>query len=139
MSAIVFKKAHLVVESNLSSQVQSITLNLTKEAPQSTAMGDDSHEYLADALKDGSFDVTFRTDYAAGAVDATLWSLFSSTVAGGVDFVIRPSTDAKSTSNPEFTGKCHLTNYSPISGSVGDVATTPSNFQITGDVGRDAS
>ena len=138
MAAIVLKKAHLLINSvDLSAHIQSITLNLTKEAPQSTVMGDDSHEYIADALKDGSFDVTFRSDYAASQVDATLWAIFNGTAA--VAFVIRPSTEAKSASNPEFTGNCLLSNYTPIGGSVGDLATTPSNFQVTGDVGRDAS
>ena len=138
MAAIVLKKAHFEVNTvDLSAEIQSITLNLTKEAPQSTAMGDDSHEFIADGLKDGSFDVTFRADYTSGSVDATMWAIFNGTAA--VAWVIRPSTVAKSTSNPEYTGNCLLTNYTPITGSPGDLATTPSNFQVTGDVGRDAS
>ena len=138
MAAIVLKKAHLEVNTvDLSAEIQSITLNLTKEAPQQTAMGDDSHEFIADGLKDGSFDVTFRADYASGSVDATMWAIFNGTAA--VAFVLRPSTAAIGTSNPEFTGSCLLSNYSPITGSVGDLATTPSNFQVTGDVARATS
>ncbi len=138
MAAIILKKAHLLINAvDLSAEIQSITLNLTKDGPQSTAMGDDSHEFLPDGMKDGSFDVTFRADYASGSVDATLWGIFNGTTT--VAFVIRPSTAAKSTSNPEFTGSCLLSNYTPITGSPGDVATSPSNFQITGDVARDAS
>lgn len=138
MASITLKDAHLTVNSvDLSDQIQQVTVNLSKDAPQSTAMGDNSHEYLADGLNNATFSVTFRGDYAAGETDATLWGIYSGSSA--VAFVLKPNGSSTSTSNPAYSGNCILTDWTPISGSVGDLATVPATFQVTGDVSRATS
>jgi hypothetical protein len=138
MAAITLKDAHITINSvDLSDKIQTISVELSQDLPQSTAMGDDAHEYLADGLKDATFSLTWRADYAASQVDATLWGIYS----GGalVPFVIKPNGAATSTTNPAYSGNCALQNYSPVTGSVGDQATTPASFQVSGDVARATS
>lgn len=138
MATQVLKNAHFTVNSvDQSDHIASITVTRTKDTPEDTSMGDDSRSYLADGLKGATISVTFYADYAASQTDASLDTIYDS--ASAVTFALRPSADAKSTSNPEFTGSCILTDYTAISGSVGDVASQPANFLVTGDVTRATS
>ena len=67
-------------------------------------------------------------------MDATLFALVGQ--AAVVALVIRPDAGAKSATNPEYTGNALLASYSPIGGSVGDVAAAPVTFVGTGDLAR---
>ena len=135
MASIVLKKVHLTVNSvDLSAEIQQISFDRSKDLPQTTAMGDDSHEYLADGLKNSTMTVTFRGDYTAGSVDASLDVMYDLTAA--FTYILRPKTDVIGVTNPEFTGSTILQNYGPIAGSVGDQAAIAATFQNTGDVAR---
>ena len=135
MASIVLKDASLTVNSvDLSAFIQQITLNRTKDTPQSTAMGDNSHEYLADGLKNGTFTATFRGDYAAGNVDPTLDTIYDLTAT--TTFEILPNGGSVGVTNPKFAGACIITDYGPVDGSVGDQATVAASFQVSGDITR---
>jgi hypothetical protein len=71
-------------------------------------------------LKDWSFSPTFAQDFAANAVDATLYPLI------GTEFAveIRPTNAAASATNPKFTGNGMLFGYEPINGAIGAHAET---------------
>ena len=137
MATRVLKNAHLTVNSvDLSDEVQQIALNLTTDTPEDTAMGDNARSYLP-GLNNATFTVTFNSDYTTGNGDATLWTIYSG--AAAVTFALRPDAGATSTSNPEYTGSVILTDFGPVDGSVGDLATTAATFQVTGDVSRATS
>jgi len=83
-------------------------------------------------LKEGSLTLQFNQDYAASAVDATLWPLLgtNATVA------IRPTSSAISTSNPSYTAVVVVTDYTPVSGQIGDLATLSITLPTSGTVSR---
>jgi hypothetical protein len=83
-------------------------------------------------LKEGSLTLQFNQDYAASAVDATLWPLLgtNATVA------IRPTSSAISSSNPSYTAICLVTDYTPVSGQIGDLATLSITLPTSGTVSR---
>lgn len=138
MAAITMKDAHFTVNSvDLSDHVSSITLNLSKDTPEDTAMGDDSRSYLADGLNTATIDVTFNADYAASEVDATNWTIFSGSSA--VAFIVKPNGGTTATANPKYTGNCILSDWTPVGGSVGDTAQVTVSYQVTGDVSRATS
>lgn len=138
MSAITLKNASLVLNSvDLSAYIQSVTFNRTKDTPQITAMGDDSHVYLGDGLRNATISVTFKADYDSGTVDATLATAYDSDTA--VTFVLKPQNAATSTSNPAFSGSVIVTDYTPLGGSIGDAASQTASLQVTGDVSRATS
>jgi hypothetical protein len=76
-------------------------------------------------LKDWSASIDFAQDYAAAQVDATMFPLVGSTFA----VEIRPTSGARSATNPAYTGTGILESYQPIGGSVGDEATTTVSIQ----------
>lgn len=135
MASFVLKDASLVLDGvDLSNHVLSIAVSRSKDAPQNTAMGDDDHTYLADGLKDATLTVTFKQDFAAGSVDATLNSVYDDTAT--VVAVIKPTSAAVSATNPSFTASVICTDYGPIDGGVGDVATTSATLKVSGAVTR---
>ena len=83
-------------------------------------------------LKEGSLTLTFNQDYAASTVDATLWPLLGSQAT----VVIKPTSSAVGTSNPAYTAVCVVTDLTPVSGTVGDLATFSVTWPTTGTVSR---
>lgn len=83
-------------------------------------------------LKEGSLTLTLNQDYAAGAVDATLWPLLGTNAT----VVLKPANTAVSTANPSYTVVALVTDSTPISGQIGDLATLSLTWPTTGAVVR---
>lgn len=83
-------------------------------------------------LKEGSLTLNFNQDYAATTVDATLWPLLGSNAT----VVIKPTSSAVSSSNPAYTAICLVTDLTPVSGQIGDLATFSVTWPTTGTVSR---
>src|SRR5574341_608146 len=95
-------------------------------------MGDNSVSRLA-SLKDFSLEITWNQDYAAANVDATLFPLVG---AAAFPVKVRPTTSAISATNPEYQGNCILTEYTPLDGTVGDLAKATTTMPGSGDLTR---
>jgi hypothetical protein len=83
-------------------------------------------------LKEGSLTLQFNQDYAASAVDATLWPLLGSNAT----VVIKPTSTAVSSSNPAYTAIALVTDLTPVSGQIGDLATFSVTWPTSGTVSR---
>jgi len=83
-------------------------------------------------LKEGSVTLQFNQDYAASAVDATLWPLLGSNAT----VVIKPTSTAVSSSNPSYTAIALVTDLTPVSGQIGDLATFSVTWPTNGTVSR---
>ena len=119
---------------DLSDHVRSITLSYNAEQGDITAMGDSTRQRIG-GLKDWSVSIEFNQDYAAGEVDATLFSQVGSTLA----FVGKATSGAVSATNPSFSGTALLESYQPLGGSIGDVHVSPVNLVAAGDLTRATS
>jgi hypothetical protein len=83
-------------------------------------------------LESGEVSITWKNDYAVGALDDTMWALRRSVVT----FTARADADAVSTSNPQYSGSILINKWAPISGSVGDVAEVDTSFPLSGPMAR---
>lgn len=83
-------------------------------------------------LKEGSLTLNFNQDYAATTVDATLWPLLGSQAT----VVIKPTSSAVSSANPAYTAICLVTDLTPVSGQIGDLATFSVTWPTSGTVTR---
>jgi hypothetical protein len=83
-------------------------------------------------LKEGTVTLQFNQDYAASTVDATLWPLLGSTAT----VVIKPTSSAVSSSNPTYTAVALVTDLTPVSGQIGDLATFSVTWPTSGTVSR---
>lgn len=83
-------------------------------------------------LKEGSLTLQFNQDYAASAVDATLWPLLGTQAT----VVIKPTSTAVSATNPAYTAIVVVTDYTPVSGNIGDLAVLSITLPTTGAISR---
>ena len=116
---------------NLSDHVQSITLNLNADIQEDTSMGS-TYKTRLGGLKDWSVDVTFKQDFTAAKVDATLFGILGK--AG--TFTGKPTSAVVGATNPSYSGEVILATYPPFGNAVGELATVSAQFQGNGTLTR---
>jgi hypothetical protein len=115
----------------LSTSLASVTLDITADEVETTAFGS-SYRTRIGGLKDASVSLDFHQDFGAGSIDALLFPLLGSTVA----VKIVPTSGTVTSSNPEYSMSCLVTQYQPFAGAVGDLATLSVTWPVSGEVTR---
>ncbi|WP_157251125.1 radical SAM protein [Nonomuraea typhae] len=115
----------------LSAFARSATLKVEAAELDDTAFGDTFHSRIG-GLKDWSVDIEFNSDFAASAVDATLWPLLGTTTT----VKIRATSAAISSTNPEYSGTVLVKEVNPMGNSVGDLATVSVSWPGAGTLSR---
>jgi hypothetical protein len=115
----------------LASYLTQVELKASANDITTTAFGSTWVTRVA-GLKEGSLTLQFNQDYAASTVDATLWPL----LGANATVVIKPTSTATSSSNPAYTAVCLVTDLTPVSGQIGDLATFSVTWPTTGTVSR---
>lgn len=114
---------------DLSAFVTSVALSYESEAQDDTAMGDDTRSMLG-GLKNWSAEIEFNQDFAAAALDDSLFSR----VGNIATLTIRhDATNAVSSTNPSFSGSALLSSYPPFGNSVGEKMSSRATFLPGGD------
>ncbi len=116
---------------NLSTSINSVTLDITADEIETTAFGS-TYRTRIGGLKSGSVSLDFMQDFAAGSVDALLFPLMGSTVA----VKIAPTSGTITATNPEYRFTALVTQYQPFAGAVGDLATLSVTWPVSGEVTR---
>jgi hypothetical protein len=116
---------------NLSARVESVTLDLSKDDLDITAMGDGGHQHVG-TLENSKLTVSFWQDFASSQVDAILLPVFQGGTA--VPFKLVSSGSVASATNPMYSGNVVLIDYAPIGGKVGDALMAPTQFVVSGSV-----
>jgi len=117
---------------DISSSLSGASLEITVEEVDKTSLGSAGWREVAAGLKSGSVTLNYQQDFGASAVDATLFPLIGT--EGTV--VIRPASGTISATNPAYTATVLISQYTPISGSVGDLATFDVTFPTVGAITR---
>lgn len=130
MATLVMTDAYFLVNAvNLSGWCRSLTLNYEAEMLDDTTFGTTGTRSNRPGLKNWSIDAEFLQDYAAGAVDATLFSLVG---AAAFAIEVRPTSAAVGATNPKYTGNAVLESYPPLSGEVGALSSVSATFRSGG-------
>lgn len=119
---MIFKDAYVKLDSNdISSYVMSATLNTESATQDSHTMGDNWTEVEL-GLKSWSLELELKQSFTNTELDSILWPYFNngSTIA----IEVRPTSSAVGANNPKWTGNAVLPAYTPMQGSVGDLAST---------------
>jgi hypothetical protein len=123
----------------VANRIKSCTLNYEAAELETTAFSSSTgpipQRYVA-GMTNWSADVELYQDYAASSVDALMFPLI-----GADDVVMRIaiSTTGVDATNPQYTGNCLLTRYTPFGGSVGEVAMTSITLRGTGVLTRNTA
>ena len=135
MATLVYTNAKLEINGvDLSSHTSEVSLNYGSEMQDETAMGDGSRINKG-GLKTWSIDATFHQDFAAAAVDATLFSLVGTTVC----VEIRPQNICSTVINPTYSAIGVIESYNPVGGSVGALLDAPVTISSAGTLNRASS
>jgi hypothetical protein len=134
MAKFVVKDPVVVVGgSTVTASCASASISIEADDIETTSFGTDGWKTHIGGLKGGSVDFEFHQDFGSGGIDSLLWPLLGGTAAVS----IRPGgTAAVGTTNPEYQFDVMVSQYSPISSAVGDLATVSVSFPITGAVTR---
>lgn len=118
----------------LSGFVRGVTLNVSADELDDSAMGDTYRSRIG-GLKSFSVSPEFNSDFAASAVDATIWPLLGTTTT----VKVRPTSSAIGATNPEYSGSVLVSQYNPFGNSVGDLATVSVQWPGAGTLSRATS
>lgn len=140
MAELVFKNAYVkfgtsaAPTTTLLARVKTVRLNLSVEALDRTGMTSSGRKRIA-GLKDGGLTVDYIADYADNMVDekiSDMWGLTSSNCW----WEVRPTTAARSASNPAYVGKFVMTSFTPASGGVGELGMFSCTLVADGAISR---
>lgn len=110
----------------LSDHANKVTVNDTRDEVDITAFGASS-KAITKGLGDASISVDFFQDFAAGKVHATLQPLIGSTTPVTVE--VRPTSAARSATNPAAVMSGLLMNYNFLDGGIGEATKITAEFK----------
>ena len=132
MARIVLTNAYITINSvNLSSFVTSVTLTTTDDVIETTAFGSSARTRVA-GLIDNSVAIEFQQDYAASAVEATINAAGASLVGTVTSIVVKPNGATTAADNPAYTFSALVSEWTPLNGAVGELATASVTWPISG-------
>ena len=117
---------------NISDALSGASLEITVEEVDKTSLGSGGWREVAAGLRSGSITLNFMQDYAVGAIDSLLYPLIGTEAT----VVIRSSSATVSASNPAYSAVVLISQYTPIAGAVGDLATFDVTFPTIGAITR---
>ena len=132
MARIVLTNAYITINGvNLSDHIGSVTLTTTDDVIETTAFGTSARTRVA-GLADNSVALEFHQDYAANSVEATINAAGSSLVGTVTTIVVKPNGATTAADNPSYTFSALVSEWTPLNGAVGELATASVTWPITG-------
>jgi IMP cyclohydrolase len=135
MARIVLTNAYVLINSvNLSDHIASITLTTTDDVIETTAFGSSARTRIG-GLADNSVALEFHQDYAAANVEATING--SPSLVGTVTAVIvKPNGATTAADNPAYSFNALVSEWTPLNGAVGELATASVTWPIDGNISK---
>ena len=135
MAALVLTNAYITINSvNLSDHIASVTLTTADDVIETTAFGSTARTRVA-GLGDNSIALEFHQDYATSNVEATIYPLLGSTTT----VVVKPNGSTTAATNPSYTFTTLVSEWTPLNGAVGELATASVTWPISGDITKAVS
>jgi hypothetical protein len=139
MARLVLTNAYVTINSvNLSDHVSSVTLTTSDDIVETTAFGSTARTRVA-GLADNSVALEFQQDYAASSVEATINATGSSLVGTTTTIVVKPNGATTAADNPAYTFTALVSEWTPLSGAVGELATASVTWPISGAITKAVS
>ena len=128
MARIVLTDAKITVNGvNLSNYCTSVTLNTTTDVVETTAFSSTAAKTRIAGLQDNSVTLEFAQDYGTSLVEATIYPLVGNTTT----VTVSPTSTTSATS-PSYSFTALCSEWQPLSGGVGELATASVTWPISG-------
>jgi hypothetical protein len=136
MARLVLTNAYVTINGvNLSDHIASITLTTTDDVVDTTAFSSTAARTRVAGLADNSVALEFHQDYAAANVEATIYPLVGSTTA----VVVKPNGSTTAADNPSYSFTALVSEWTPLGGAVGELATASVTWPISGAITKAVS
>jgi len=133
MARIVLTNAYITINGvNLSDHIASVTLTTNTDVVETTAFGSTARTRIS-GLFDNSVALEFHQDYAASSVEATIYPLVG---AASTAIVVKPNGSTTSATNPAYTFNALVSEWTPLNGAVGELATASVTWNIDGAISK---
>ena len=136
MARIVLTNALVTVNAvDLSDYVASVTLNSSIDVVETTAFSSTAALTRIGGLADNSISLEFHQDYASGEVEATIYPLIGTVTT----VTVKPVNTTTSASNPLYTASALVSEWTPLNGAVGELATASVTWPVSGAIAKTTS
>jgi hypothetical protein len=125
---------------DLSDHVAQVTIQSTYDVLETTAFAGGNVPAAAKTrtagLVDNSVTMEFHQDFAAASVEATIYPLLGTVAA----VTVKPNSSALAgADNPEYQFNCVVSDWTPLNGAVGELATASVTWPVTGPIVKDVT
>jgi len=135
MARLVLTNAYITINGvNLSDHIASITLTTTDDVIETTAFGSSARTRVG-GLADNSVALEFHQDYATSSVEVTIYPLIGTTTA----VVVKPNGSTTAADNPAYSFNSLVSEWTPLNGAVGELATASVTWPIDGAITKAVS
>jgi len=129
MARIVLTNAFISVGGvDLSDLVSSVSLSSTFDVVETTAFSSSATKTRVAGLADNSITLEFHQDYATGEVEQTIYPLLGTVAA----VIVKPNGATTSAFNPSYTCQAVISEWTPLNGAVGELATASVSWPVSG-------
>ena len=136
MSQIVLKDCFVLIDDvEYSGNTTNVAISMSSDAEDVTPMQSGPNAtrmHIPGGLLDWSVALELNADESV--TGQSFFDMLGAT--GAVEIEIRPTSGARSTSNPAYCGSAVLTEYTPLSGAVGDAHKVQLSFVSAGPLSR---
>ena len=132
MARIVLTDAKVTINAvDLSQYITSVGLTTSADVIETTGFNAGGARLRIAGLLDNQVTFEFNQDYAASAVEATINPIGASLIGTSVAVTVCP-TQTPSVTSPKYSFNCIISEWQPLSGAVGELATASVSWPITG-------
>jgi hypothetical protein len=129
MARIVLTDAKITINSvNLSDHIASVTLNTSNDVVETTGFSSTAARTRVAGLQDNSVTLEFHQDFATSNVEQTIYPL----IGTNTTIVVSPTSSGVGATNPTYTFSATVSEWQPLSGAVGELATASVTWPISG-------
>ena len=125
--------------SDISDHVASVSISTTYDAVETTAFAGGNVPAAARTrqagLADNAVTLDMHQDFAATEIESVIYPALGTIVA----LRISPTTGAVSATNPEYQFNALVSEWTPLNGAVGELATASVTWPITGAIVKDVT
>jgi hypothetical protein len=128
MARLVLTNAYVVFGTNdLSDHLSSISLSTSYDIVETTSFGDTAKKRVA-GLADNSVTFEFHQDFATSSVEQVIYPLLGTAVT----CAIKPVNTTTTATNPQYGFSVLVSEWTPLNGGVGELATASVTWPISG-------
>lgn len=128
MARIVLTDAKVTINGvNLSDHIASVTLSTSADVVETTGFSSTAARTRVAGLQDNSVTLEFHQDFATSNVEQTIYPL----IGTATTIVVSPTSTVSATS-PSYSFSALVSEWQPLSGAVGELATASVTWPISG-------